>query len=124
MNRREKKFLVLALTGLLLLAFSGSLFAVSANPPKPAGPGLRAFWLTGVVSKAPWVDADQRHCMSVNDDEYIFVSEDVRPVRYFKDGAGIWQEEFIPFSDIREGANVMVLIAGPHIYGLIVEEQY
>jgi hypothetical protein len=124
MNRHENTFLVLALTGLLLLAFSGSLFAGSANPPKPAGPGLRAFWLTGIVSKAPWVDADQRHCMAVNDDEYIFVSEDVRPLRHFKDSAGIWQEEPLSFSDIREGENVMVLVAGPHIYGLIVVEQY
>jgi hypothetical protein len=124
MNRREKKFLALALTGLFLLAFSGSLFAGSADPPKPIGPGLRAFWLTGIVSRAPWVDADQQRYIAVNDDEYTFVSDDVRPVRHFKDNAGIWQEEPISFSDVREGENVMLLIAGPHVYGLIIEEQY
>jgi hypothetical protein len=124
MNRHEKKYLVLALTGLLLLVFSASLFASSANPPKPAGPGLRAFWLTGTVSKAPWVNADQQECISVDGDEYIFVSRNMRPIRRFRDSTGIWHQGSISFSDIREGETVMVLIAGPHIYGISVQEQY
>jgi hypothetical protein len=124
MTGHEKNWLVFVLTGLLLLAFSGPLFAASANPPRPAGPGLRAFWRTGIVTKAPWANGDQQERIAVDGDEYIFVSEDVRPERHFKDSLGIWQKEPISLSSIREGENVMVLVAGPNIYGLIIVEQY
>jgi hypothetical protein len=124
MNSHEKNFLVFVLTGLLLLGISGPLFADSANLPKPTGPGLRAFWLTGTVSKAPYKNADQQECIAVNDDEYIFVSKDVRLERQFRDPAGIWHEEPISFSAIHTGQSVMLRVAGPHIYEFIVEEQY
>jgi hypothetical protein len=123
MKGSATRFAVFLLTGLVFLAFSGSLFAASAVPPRPTGPGLRAFWVKGVVTKAPWTNADQRKCIQVDEDEYMLVSEDARVVRQFRDHAGIWQVEPISFSSLRLGQTIMMRIAGPHIYELIDEEQ-
>jgi hypothetical protein len=124
MNRNENNLLVFVLTGLLLLAVTGPLFAASGEFPKTTGPGLRAFWVTGTVTKAPWTDADQQTRITVDEDEYVFVSKNVRLEREIRDPSGIWHVEPISSSAIHTGQHVMIRVAGPHIYELMIEEQY
>lgn len=95
-------------TGLLLLVFSGPLFA-------------RTVWVTGIVTKAPWVE--EYRYIEVNNIKYTFMQTDVRLAKRYKADSGAWGEKQISFRDIREGQTVWIRIQGRRIYQLIVEER-
>ena len=105
---RIKTGWILALAGLLLLSFSGSLFAGT-------------FWLTGTVTKEPWVEK-YRH-IEMDDVKYTFMKTDVRMTRHFEKSPGIWQEENITLKDIYEGQEITIRIQGHRIYELFIEER-
>ncbi|MGD9034590.1 MAG: hypothetical protein PVH02_18120, partial [Desulfobacteraceae bacterium] len=77
-KNKRKRLLVITLIGLLLLAFSGSAFAMT-------------IWVSGTVTKDPWVEK-YRH-IEVNNEKYTLMPGDVRIERLYQSHPGVWQRE-------------------------------
>jgi hypothetical protein len=106
-KNKRKRLLVITLIGLLLLAFSGSAFAMT-------------IWVSGTVTKDPWVEK-YRH-IEVNNEKYTLMPGDVRIERLYQSHPGIWQREDTPFGEIRVGQKIMINVQGHRIYQILIEE--
>jgi hypothetical protein len=106
MNGRER-LLVITLTGLLLLTFLGSAFAMTV-------------WVSGMVTKSPWVE--KYRYIEVNNEKYTLMPGNVRIERLHQSHPGIWQREDVLLGDIRVGQRVMINVQGHRIYQILIEE--
>ena len=107
MHIEKKRLLALALTGLLLVAFSASASAMTV-------------WVSGTVTKEPWVEK-YRH-IEVDNRKYTLMPGDVRIERLYQTYSGIWQREDMPFEDIGLGQKIMINVQGHRIYQIVIEE--
>ena len=107
MKREKRRLLVIALIGLLLLAFSGVTLAMTV-------------WVSGTVTKDPWVEK-YRH-IEVNNEKYTLMPGDVRIERLYLSQPGIWQREDMLLGDIRVGQRIMINVQGHRIYQIVIEE--
>lgn len=105
-KRNPIRRLIIPLTGLLLLAFSGPLFA-------------RTVWESGTVTRSPWMET-HRH-IEVNGVKYTFMPQDINMERLYQAPTGRWFKEDISFTDIRVGDKVWIRIQGRRIYQLYIE---
>ena len=103
----KKRLLTVALTGLLLLAFSVSAYAMTV-------------WVSGTVTKGPW-EEKYRH-IEVDNKKYTLMPDDVRIERLTQTYSGIWQREDMPFGDIGVGQRIMINVQGHRIYQIVIEE--
>ena len=106
MKQNTKRRLIIPLTGLLLLAFSGTLLA-------------QTVWESGTVTKSPWMETF-RH-VEVNGVKYTFMPQDIQMKRYYRTPSGEWIEKNVSFSDIRVGDKVWMRIQGHRIYEMNFE---
>ena len=104
---QRRRLLVITLIGLLLLTFSGVVFAMTV-------------WVSGTVTKAPWVE-EYRH-IEVNNEKYTLMPGDVRIERLYLSQPGIWQMEDMLLGDIRVGQRIMINVQGHRIYQIVIEE--
>ena len=107
MQAKIKLIFVVALTGLLLVTFSGSLFA-------------RTVWRTGTVTKKPWIE--KHRYIEVNNIKYLFMPK-VRLVKHYFIGSAKGEEEEISFGDIRAGDKVLMRVQGFRVYEFIIEKE-
>jgi hypothetical protein len=101
-----KRLLIIALTGLLLFAFSGPLPAMTV-------------WESGRVTKSPWVET-HRH-IEVNGVKYTFMPQEIKMERLYRLSSGQWQVEDVSFRDIRVGDKIWMRIQGHRIYEVSLE---
>ena len=103
----KKRLIAVALTGLLLLAFSVSAPAMTV-------------WVSGMVTKGPW-EEKYRH-IEVDNKKYTLMPGDVRIERLTQTYSGIWQREDMSFGDIGVGQRIMINVQGHRIYQIVIEE--
>ena len=101
MKKNTKRLLIIPLTGLLLLAFSGPLPAATV-------------WGSGRVTKSPWVET-HRH-IEVNGVKYTFMPHDINMERLYRISSDQWHKEKVSFRDIKVGDKVWIRIQGHRIY--------
>jgi hypothetical protein len=113
LNRHVKIAFVMLLAGFFLVT-SGE-FAL--------GRGLRTAWERGEITKAPWSDTAKNLHIEVDGYTYTFVSPDVRLERHVRTYGNEWHVHGLTIPEIRIGQQVLIRVAGPHIYYFIVEEK-
>jgi len=113
LNRHVKVTFIMLLAGVLLAASGDFAF----------GRGLRTAWERGEITKAPWWDTAKNLQIEVDGYTYTFVSPDVRMERHVRNSANEWFVRGLTLQDIRVGQQVLIRVAGPHIYYFIVEEK-
>ena len=106
MKKNTKRHLIIPLTGLLLLVFSGTLLA-------------QTVWESGTVTKSPWVER-HRH-IEVNGVKYTFMPQKIKMERFYGTPSGPLHKEAVSFKDIRVGDKVRIRIEGHRIYQLRIE---
>jgi hypothetical protein len=112
-NRCVRATLIVLLAGLL----------VAASGDFASGRGLRSAWERGEVTKAPWWDTAKNIHVEVDGHTYTFVSPNVRLERHVGTYANEWYVHGLTLQEIRVGQQVLIRVAGPHIYYFIVEEK-
>jgi len=98
-------------------------FFLAASGDFASGRGLRSAWERGEVTKAPWSDTAKNLHIEVDGHTYTFVSPDVRLERHVRTYANEWHVHGLTIPEIRIGQQVLIRVAGPHIYYFIVEEK-
>jgi hypothetical protein len=112
-NRHVKIAFVMLLAGFLL---ASSVDFASCR-------GLRSSGERGEITKAPWRDTAKNIHVEVDGHTYTFVSPDIRLERHVGTYANEWYVHGLTLQEIRVGQQVLIRVAGPHIYYFIVEEK-
>ena len=105
----------------LIMLLAGFLLAASGD--FASGRSLRSAWERGEVTKAPWRDTSKNLHIEVDGYTYTFVSPDVRLERHVRTYANEWHVHGLTIPEIWVGQQVLIRVAGPHIYYFIVEEK-
>ncbi|MBN2032304.1 MAG: hypothetical protein JW836_03430 [Deltaproteobacteria bacterium] len=106
---------------IMMVVLGGFLLAASWN--FASGRGLKASWERGEVTKAPWSDPSKNLHIEVDGYTYTFVSPNVRLERHVRTSANEWYVRGLTMPEIRTGDQVLIRVAGPHIYYFVLEEK-